>query len=104
MKEMLIPPAAQRDDDSYEMLRAWVAEKGLHCSIKVGMYRNATNFKEEDAWGILLADITRHIADAMNKKFKCNEDETINKVVKSMISELKFPTSEAFGDFLKDKS
>jgi hypothetical protein len=86
------------------MLRAWVAEKGLHCSIKVGMYRNATNFEEEDAWGILLADIIRHIADAMHKKFGCDKEKTIEKVVKSMIGELKLPTSVAVGDFLKNET
>jgi hypothetical protein len=36
MKELVIPPAAQGDDDSWELLRVWVAEGGLHCSLKVG--------------------------------------------------------------------
>lgn len=39
MKELTIPPAAQRDDDSWELLRAWVAEEGLHCSLKVGVMK-----------------------------------------------------------------
>jgi len=38
VKQQVIPPAAVRDPDSFELLRAWVAEKGLHCSLKVGTY------------------------------------------------------------------
>ena len=33
-----VPEAALRDNDAVEMLRVWIAEGRLHCSIKVGMY------------------------------------------------------------------
>ena len=73
MKTLVIPPAAQRDEDAVQMLSAWVAEKGLHCTINVGMWNEAGR-NEPAAWGVLLADVVRH-------------------------HELDAPTSEATGSF-----
>ena len=54
-----IPEAALRDDDAVEMLRVWIAEQGLHCSMKVGMYRETMNVAEEmKIHGILPKKIT----------------------------------------------
>lgn len=36
--ERPIPEGALRDKDAVEMLRVWIAEQKLHCSMKVGMY------------------------------------------------------------------
>src|SRR4051812_9429674 len=65
MRELVIPPAAQGDGDSWELLRAWVADHGLHCSVKVGAYE-AEGIPEAQAWGTILADAARHVADAMS--------------------------------------
>lgn len=54
MNERPIPPAAQMDIDAVEMLRAWVAEQQLHCSLKIGMYRDGMGIDEELAWGTIL--------------------------------------------------
>jgi len=74
MKELIVPPAAQEDDKSVEMLRVWIAQKGLHCSLNIGMYEEAKRVNEEKAWGIILADAAKHIADALeisyNKKLR----------------------------------
>ena len=53
MNERPIPEAALRDEDAVEMLRVWIAEKKLHCSMKVGMYRETTKIAEEKAWGTI---------------------------------------------------
>jgi hypothetical protein len=37
MNDRPIPSAALKDENSVEMLRVWIAEQKLHCSIKVGM-------------------------------------------------------------------
>ena len=42
LNERVIPEAALRDENSVEMLRVWIAEKKLHCSMKIGMYRETT--------------------------------------------------------------
>ena len=99
MKELIIPPAAQRDDQSIEMLRAWVAEEGLHCSLKIGVWEGRSDTTEERAWGILLADVVKHIANAMRDKYGSDISETKVRIVKALFKELEMPTSEAKGAF-----
>ncbi len=38
MDALGIPPAALRDANALELARVWIAEQGLHCSLKVGLY------------------------------------------------------------------
>ncbi len=57
-KSLAIPPAAQRDRASFEVMRVWIAEKGQHVSIQSGAW------EDPFAWGIVLADLARHIANA----------------------------------------
>jgi hypothetical protein len=64
MNELVIPPAAQRDAQSLELMRAWVAEEELHCSLRIGVYEDQ-GISEEKAWGTILADAARHIANAL---------------------------------------
>ena len=65
MKPLVIPPAAQRDGDSIQMLSAWIAEQGQHCSIKIGFWQD-NGHDETSAWGIFLADTIRHITQALD--------------------------------------
>ena len=39
-----IPEAALRDEDAVEMLRVWIAERGLHCSMKVSARQTHLSF------------------------------------------------------------
>jgi hypothetical protein len=34
MNALGIPPAAPRDTDARELARVWIAEQGLHCSLR----------------------------------------------------------------------
>src|SRR5258706_3170869 len=99
--ERPIPPAAVRDDNAVEVLRVWIAEKKLHCSIKVGMYRDGMKLDEERAWGIILADVTRHICSALQASYGDDPKAVADKIKSSYLSELKQPTSGAQGDFLE---
>ena len=49
--ERPIPQAALRDATAVEILRVWIAEKKLHCSLKVGMYRETTNVPDRESLG-----------------------------------------------------
>jgi hypothetical protein len=80
MNERPIPEAALRDENAVEMVRVWIAEKKLHCSIKIGMYREGMNIPEEKAWGTILADITRHIANAMEQAYGEDKLNTLRAV------------------------
>ncbi len=96
-----IPEAAVRDEDAVEVLRVWIAERGLHCSMKIGMYRETTNISEEKAWGTILADVARHVANALESGSSSNAAESLQKIRDSFVAELGAPTSEATGDFVR---
>ena len=98
-KHLPIPPAAMRDSNSREMIRAWVAQKGLHCSLNVGMWHNDGR-DEPGAWGILLADVVRHVANALKESKGLSKVETIEKIEESFIRELRRPTSPHKGKFV----
>jgi hypothetical protein len=101
MNERPIPDAALDDDNAVEMLRVWIAKKKLHCSMKVGMYKEAGGgVSEEKAWGIVLADTARHIARALESGYSENASEVIRKIRESFEKELNRPTSSLEGGFV----
>ncbi|WP_338771178.1 DUF5076 domain-containing protein [Massilia sp. METH4] len=99
MNERPIPPAALRDENSVEMLRVWIAERKLHCSMKVGMYQDGMGIPETEAWGTILADVARHLANALNEKYGASTEESIQKIKDSLLDELAKPTSKSDGGF-----
>ena len=98
MKPLVIPPAAQRDPASVQMLSAWIAEKQQHCTINVGMWHGMGR-NEPRSWGIFLADTVRHIANGLQEKHGIDADETIAGILESLHKELEEPTSAATGFF-----
>lgn len=98
--EMLIPAAALRDSGAVEMLRVWIAERGLHCAIKVGMYQETKNIREEKAWGTILADVARHLADAMSPQYSANPRVALTGIREAFLNELDNPTSKVRGAFV----
>ena len=57
-KHLEPPPAAKRDAASFELLRVWIAGQGQHVSLRSGVW------EDPFAWGIVLADLARHIVHA----------------------------------------
>ncbi|WP_296253463.1 DUF5076 domain-containing protein [uncultured Stenotrophomonas sp.] len=98
MKPLVIPPAAQRDDKAIQMLSAWIAEQGQHCSIKVGLWQD-NGRDEASAWGLFLADTIRHIANALQERYGQPPSDTIAAIMESLHDELSDPTSDAKGTF-----
>jgi len=98
MQSLTVPPAAQRDNNSVQMLGAWIAENGLHCALKVGVWHDQER-SEASAWGILLADVVRHLSNAIRDEYGTDPSETTNAVVKSLLAELDEPSSNAHGEF-----
>jgi hypothetical protein len=98
MKPLVVPPAAQRDEQAVQMLSAWIAERGLHCTLNVGMW-GAGGIDEPSAWGKLLADVARHIGNALHEQTGANAEEAVDSVVRAFIKELGEPTSDASGSF-----
>lgn len=101
MNERPIPEAALSDKNSVEMLRVWIANRKLHCSLKVGMYQESMNIEEEKAWGMILADAARHIAQALESGYSMDSKESLRKIRDAFAKELADPTSSADGDFVR---
>lgn len=98
MRPLVVPPAALRDEGSIQMLSAWIAERGLHCTINMGFFAGQGH-KEPKAWGIFLADVIRHIANAQNEETGDPPADTIQALLESLNNELEAPTSKAEGSF-----
>jgi len=98
MRTLGVPLAAQRDENAVQMVSAWIAEKGLHCALNVGMWQE--NGKPEGLyWGILLADVIRHVANAMRDEYGLEPDKTIEAITNAIREELDEPTSKVTGGF-----
>jgi hypothetical protein len=101
LNERPIPEAALRDKDAVEMLRVWIAEGKLHCSIKAGMYIETMKIPEEKAWGTILADVARHVATALESGYGANRDVSLGRICEAFESETTKPTSPTEGNFIK---
>lgn len=101
MNERPIPEAALLDENSVEMMRVWIANKKLHTSLKVGMYRETTKVPEEKAWGRILADAARHIADALEAGYGSNREESLEMIRKAINEQLEAPVTTVKGDFVQ---
>jgi hypothetical protein len=102
MKVLVVPEPAVRDPDSVEMARVWIAEDGLHCSLNIGMYHESTDVDERRAWGTILADMTRHIANALRDAYGLDAEKSIDLIRDAYIAELASPTSDTKGGFVSD--
>jgi hypothetical protein len=93
--QLAIPPSDLRKRDFQEMIRAWIADEGLHCTLNIG-----TRGEDEKVfWGILLADVVRHLADALYQDKALDKQETIAEIRKQLLAELDKPSDETFGYF-----
>ena len=98
MRTLIIPPAAQRDEKSIHMISAWIAEKGLHCTLNIGMW-GATGRDEANAWGIFLADVVRHVANAIEAENGSPAGDTAGTILSALQVEFNHPTSDTSGSF-----
>lgn len=79
---LLIPEAAQRDAQSFEILRVWIAEKGQHVSIRAGVWRDPA------AWGLMLADLATHIANVYKQDAALDGTQTLQRIKDALLIEL----------------
>lgn len=90
-----IPPAAARDKASFEILRVWVAQQGQHVSLRSGAW------EDPFAWGIVLADLARHIALAHKldpAKPKSDPEQFLARLLEGFQAEIENPTDEPEGE------
>jgi hypothetical protein len=88
---LLIPPVAEEDPNAIEVVRVWVAKGGQHVSI------NPLVWKDPEAWGIVLADLAGHVANAYEQALGLDREQTMRKITDLLLAELRNPTDAARG-------
>jgi hypothetical protein len=100
-KELPVPIQAQRDARAINMASVWIAEKGLHCSLNIGIYEDNPNIGETKAWGILLADIARHVSSGVaESRGQVEVAALLEQLRDAFLDELSSPTSNVTGTFV----
>ena len=79
-----IPPASM-EQGGVEVLRAVIVDGGLHVSLRRA-------FDDPEAWGMLIADVTRHVARIYATEDKFREQETIERIRALFNAEMDSPT------------
>ena len=95
-RELAKPPETSTAEKAMEVMRAWVIDGALHVSLM------PTAFEKKEAWGILLADVTRHIANALAEAKGLDNAETVAVIANLYNRELNRPTDEPTGEFVDE--
>jgi hypothetical protein len=70
MSELPTSPEAE----SVEVLRAWIVGETMQCALR------ADAFTDSAAWGAVLADVVRHIAEALQQQEGTPAEQTIQRI------------------------
>jgi hypothetical protein len=93
-RDLPVPGEVTADAKAVEVFRAWVANGGLVCALR------PTQWEDVSAWGIVLADAARHIANARRDEDGVETPATIAKIREMFNRELNAPTDEPTGGFV----
>jgi len=83
--DALRAPPAVLEQGGVEVLRAVIIDGGLHVSLRRA-------FDDPEAWGMLIADVARHIARIYANEKQLSEDETLARVRAIFEAEMDAPT------------
>ncbi len=75
------PEAATKDINSKEVLRAWVADNGMHFSFKFGQWPT-------EVWGVFLSDIVRQIVDEEVEENDANPKVVVRTIMDRLMDEI----------------
>jgi len=84
-------PAAAEGAQAVELLRAWVVGQELHCSLA------ADAFPDAETWGVVLADLARHLARALKDRDGADEAAALRAVRAAFEAELLAPAEAPDG-------
>lgn len=89
--ELVIPAVAAASSDARELLRVWAAGGNQHVSIATGRW------KDPAAWGIMLVDLARHIANAYHLTTGMNADAALMRLRSGFDAEWTHSTDTPMG-------
>jgi hypothetical protein len=81
-----VPPLAEGDEKAQELVRAWVSQGNLHVSLRPDA------FDDPIAWGVLLADLARHVSLAIEQTQGTDQAKTLARIRSMMEAEFEGPT------------
>ena len=101
MRELPRPSGIVGDDHATEMIRVWIAHNDLNVSMLLDMWHDAPDAEvdERDAWGELLADLTKHIANGMMKQHGWDYDSTRDRIRAAFLRHFDDKSNWIRGDF-----
>jgi hypothetical protein len=82
VNELPIPPDQDSDPEATEVLRVWIVNQQLECSLLTGA------FEDPETWGTLLADVIRNVALALKEQDGKDPQETVERIVGALEQEL----------------
>ena len=89
-----VPPGIDGDPDPLELVRAWVAHKAQHVTIRAGVW------EDPFAWGMFLVDLAGHVANAYEQQEGRDRDEVLRRIKDGFEAEWGHPTDEPRGGLL----
>jgi hypothetical protein len=89
--EMTPPPAAVDDAKSFEIARLWVASEAQHVALRTDVWPDPA------AWGIVLADLARHVAVAYQRQGELDAEDVLERVLAGFHMELELVTGSEDG-------
>jgi predicted secreted Zn-dependent protease len=103
-RPLVIPPETDGDEQATEMIRVWLAHSDVHVSLLLGMWEDAEDcdVDEREAWGNLLADVARHIANGMNQSHGWSQLETLKKVKQAFLENMELQERRIEGTYLEN--
>lgn len=93
MNELPIPDDVPQAKEAAELVRAWVVDGVLQCSV------SPLAFDQASTWGILLADVARHVAYALQQAEAARPLDVLDGIRVAFNQELAMPTDEPTGEF-----
>jgi hypothetical protein len=95
MRTLPIPPAANEDKDSLEMLRAWVINGDLQISMSSWIWKH-----DVAPWGQLLSETIYHLATAISEETKQPKEDILSDIKQSLDHHFENPRDCLIGDFV----
>ena len=92
--ELVVPPGAKTDPRSQELVRVWAAHGEQHVALRADAWG-----EDAAAWGVMLADLARHLARAHQQKYSHPEAQTLARIRQLLEAEWENPTDTPRGGF-----
>jgi len=105
MNELKIPEGIADDPNAMEMVRLWIGNKDIHVSMLLGIWEEASNYDidEREAWGEMLADLIRHIANGLSQSHDYNTAASERRIANALLNHLGYGADTVQGEIKEDE-